>query len=58
MERKTFATSIDGELQDAFKAECKKQGYKMNEALEILMKGFINGNIQIGKEISYTVYQK
>lgn len=58
MPRKTFATPVDEDLQDAFKAECKNQGYKMNEVIEILMKGFVNGDIQIQKEISYKIHQK
>ncbi len=57
MARQTFATMIEKPLQDAFIVECKKQGYKMNEALEILMKGFIDGNIQIEKTVSYKVIQ-
>lgn len=56
--RKTFATPVDENLQNEFKAECKKQGYKMNEVVEILMAGFINGDIQIKKEISYKIHQK
>lgn len=56
--RKTFATPVDEDLQNEFRAECKKQGYKMNEVVEILMTGFINGNIQIKKEISYKIHQK
>lgn len=58
MARKTFATPVDEKLQDAFKAECKNQGYKMNEVVEILMNGFVNGDIQIQKEISYKIHQK
>ncbi len=57
MARKNFATPVDESLQDAFKAECKKQGYKMNEVIEILMNGFVNGDIQIEKEISYKIHQ-
>lgn len=57
MARQTFATLIEKPLQDAFKAECKKQGYKQNEVIETLMQGFIDGNIQIEKSISYKVIQ-
>ena len=53
--KKTFATPIDEELQNEFKAKCKQEGYKMNE--EILMNGYINGQIQIEKEISYKIHQ-
>lgn len=58
MARKNFATPIDELLQDEFKAECKKQGFKMNEVIEILMNGFVKGDIQIKKEVSYKVYQQ
>lgn len=58
MARKTFATPVDENLQEVFKKECKKQGYKMNEVIEILMNGFVSGDIQIEKEISYKIHQK
>lgn len=55
--KKTFATPIDEKLQNEFKAKCKQEGYKMNEVIEILMNGYINGQIQIEKEISYKIHQ-
>lgn len=55
--KKTFATPIDEELQNEFKIKCKQEGYKMNEVVEILMNGYINGQIQIEKEISYKIHQ-
>lgn len=58
MARKNFATPVDEDLQNEFKAECKKQGYKMNEVIEILMTGYVKGDIQIKKEISYKIHQK
>ena len=57
MARQTFATLIEKPLQEAFKVECKKQGYKQNEVIEILMQGFVDGNIQIEKTVSYKVIQ-
>lgn len=30
----------------------------MNESIEILMSGFINGDIRIKKEISYKIHQR
>lgn len=56
--RKPFGTPVDEDLKNDFKAECKKQGFEMNEAIEILMSGFVNGDIQIKKEISYKIHQK
>lgn len=55
--KKTFATPIDEELQNEFKAKCKQEGFKMNEVVEILMQGYISGQIQIKKEISYKIHQ-
>lgn len=57
MARQTFATLIDKPLQEAFKEECKRQGYKQNEVIEILMEGFVNGDIQIEKKVTYKVSQ-
>ncbi len=56
--RKPFGTPVDEDLKNDFKAECKKQGFEMNEAIEILMTGFVKGEIQIKKEISYKIHQK
>ena len=45
-------------IQEEFKAKCKRDGFKMNEIVEILMSGYISGEIQIRKEISYRIHQK
>ncbi len=58
MARKNFATPVEESIQENFKIECKSQGYKQNEVIEALMTGFINGDIQIKKEISYKIVQK
>ena len=55
--RKNFATPIDESIQNEFRLKCKQEGYKMNEVVEILMSGYISGQIQIEKEISYKVHQ-
>lgn len=55
--RKTFATPIDESIQNEFRSKCKQEGYKMNEVVEILMNGYISGQIQIEKEISYKIHQ-
>lgn len=57
-ERKNFATPVDEDIQNEFRSECKKQGYKLNEVIEALMTGFIRGDIQIEKEISYKIRQR
>lgn len=56
--RKPFGTPVDENLKNEFKTECKKQGLEMNETIEILMNGFVKGEIQIEKEISYKIHQK
>mgnify|MGYP006978925644 FL=1 len=58
MARKTFATPVEETIQNAFKAKCKNQGFKLNEAIEVLMQGFVDGKIQIKKNISYDIYQQ
>ena len=60
MPRKTFATPVEESIQEAFKTRCKEQGYKQNEVIEVLMNGFINGEIriQIKKEVSYKIIQQ
>lgn len=55
--KKTFATPIDEKLQKEFRTKCKQDGFKMNEVIEILMSGYIDGQIQIEKEISYKIHQ-
>lgn len=57
MARQTFATLIEKPLQETFKNECKKQGYKQNEVIEALMQSFIDGDIQIKKKVTYQVVQ-
>lgn len=58
MARESFATLIEKSIKDSFKEECKHQGYKQNEVLEILMAGFVDGSIQIEKKITYKVRQR
>lgn len=58
MARKTFATPVEESIQNEFKMKCKNQGYKQNEIIEALMSGFINGEIQIQKTISYKITQQ
>ena len=55
--RKNFATPIDESIQNEFRLKCKQEGYKMNEVVEILMSGYISGQIQIEKEIFYKIHQ-
>ena len=58
MARKTFATPVEETIHNAFSAECKKLGFKLYEAIEALMSGFVDGKIQIKKNISYDIYQQ
>ena len=56
--RKNFATPVEESIQNEFKLECRNQGYKQNEVIEVLMTGFINGDIKIEKEIRYRIVQR
>lgn len=53
--RKTFATTVDENLQEEFKQSCKNKELKINEVLEALMKYFIDGNINVEVKTVYTV---
>jgi len=56
--RKTFATTVDEDLQNRFKEACKDREIKINEALEALMQAFINGTVDIEVQTIYTVKSK
>lgn len=58
MKRKNFATPIDEEILDRFKEKCKQEGYKLNETIEVLMSGYVDGRIRIEKEIKYIIHQE
>lgn len=53
--KKDFATPIDSDLLENFKKKCKENGFKMNEIIEVYMNDFINGDINIVKEIKYNI---
>lgn len=48
--RSTFTTTIEKEIQESFKAKCKKSNVKMNDVLEAFMKEFIVGKYSLEKE--------
>lgn len=56
--RKTFATTVDENLQENFKKVCKEKDIKINEALEALMQAFINEDVEIEVQTSYKVTSK
>jgi len=53
--RKTFTTTIDEELQKAFKISCTEKGEKMNDVIEAFMQGYIDGYFEIEKEIKLKI---
>lgn len=55
LSRKTFATTVDEGLQEQFKNACKDKSLKINEALEALMRAFVDGKIKVEVETIYTV---
>lgn len=55
MSRKAFFTTIDEEIQEAFRQVCKKNKEKMNDVLEAFMQSYIDGEFKIKKQIKFTV---
>ncbi|MBW8349610.1 hypothetical protein K0H71_09150 [Bacillus sp. IITD106] len=55
MARKPFTTTIDENLQKAFKNACTEKGDKMNEVLEAFMQGYIDGDFVIVKKVKFKV---
>lgn len=53
--RKTFATTVDDNLQEQFKQCCREKDLKINDVLEALMKSFIDGTINVEVKKIYTV---
>lgn len=53
--RKTFTTTIEEDLQKAFKETCAEKGEKMNDVIEAFMQGYINGDFTLEKEVKYTL---
>ncbi|MED1850370.1 hypothetical protein KDJ56_07320 [Brevibacillus composti] len=51
MVRKTFTTTIDEDIQAKFKEACTSNGEKMNDILEAFMKGYIQGEFIVEKEL-------
>ena len=45
--RKQFATSIEEDIQEEFKATCKNYGMQMNVILEMFMKEFSKGGFKL-----------
>ena len=54
MARKTFTTTIDEEIQAKFKEACTANGEKMNDVLEAFMKGYIQGDFIVERELKVT----
>lgn len=55
MARKSFTTTVDEDLQKAFKKACIEKDEKMNDVLEAFMHSYINGEFIIKKEVRYTL---
>lgn len=54
MDRKTFTTTIDKNLQNDFKAACAKSGIKMNDLLETFMKMYVDGKFELVLKLNET----
>ncbi|MFS0616031.1 hypothetical protein [Lederbergia ruris] len=55
MARKSFTTTVDEDLQKAFKKSCIERDEKMNDVLEAFMHSYINEEFVIKKEVKYTL---
>ena len=58
MLRKTFATTVEENLQNRFREVCKDKNLKINEVLEALQQAFINGKVDVDVTTIYTVKSK
>lgn len=58
MTRKAFTTTIDADIQQAFKQSCKEKRQTMSEVLEVVMKEYTQGQLIVKKDVSYTVERK
>ena len=50
-ERKNWSTSMDYEVLEAFRDKCKEIGLPANLVLEMLMKAFLAGQLEIGVQM-------
>lgn len=51
--RKQFTTTIDEDIQKAFKEQCVIYNDKMNDVLEAFMESYINGEFQVEKIVKF-----
>lgn len=51
IDRKTFTTTIDTEVQRKFKGKCAANGILMNEVLETFMKMYIEEKFKVVLEL-------
>jgi uncharacterized protein YbaP (TraB family) len=56
--RKPFTTTIDEEIQKAFKGSCTEKEEKMNDVLETFMQSYIDGDFMIEKEVKFTLKKR
>lgn len=45
--RKSFTSTIDGDIQKSFKEKCNQIGLPQNVVLEAFMKAFSNGELEL-----------
>lgn len=53
--RKQFTTTIEESIQNKFRDTCSSNEVSMNVVLEALMDAYIKGQLQIEKQIKYSV---
>lgn len=50
MARTSFTTTIESNLQEAFKLKCKEKNLNMNEVLETFMNAYLNEEFEVSIE--------
>lgn len=56
--RRSFTTTIDEDLQKAFKISCTEKNDKMNDVLEAFMQSYINDEFGLEREIKFSLKKK
>lgn len=58
MARKAFTTTIEEDLQKAFKKACIENDEKMNDIIEAFMNSYIAGEFAIEKEVKFILKKR
>lgn len=56
--RPTFTTTIDVQVQDAFRKACKANKQTMSDVLETCMTAYVNGELKVESKTTFTLKQQ